>query len=134
MKTFRLLWLFLGLGAAWAVLAADPTGTWTWTSHSQAGDIPTTLKLSSANGKLSGAYSNQFGDTAISNAALKDDVITFDVVRTFGGAKYVVKYHGKIEGDTITDTIEAPGHDGGKAVTLDWSAKRAQEQKPKEQK
>ncbi len=37
------------------------------------------------------------------------------MVRDFGGQKYVVKYHGKMEGDTISGTIEAPGHDGGEA-------------------
>jgi len=75
-------------------------------------------------GKLAGAYANQFGATTISNASLEGDVIAFDVVRAMNGAKYVVHYHGKLAGDTITGTIEAPGHDGGAAVKLDWTAKR----------
>ena len=70
-------------------------------------------------------------NTAISNASLQDDVIAFDVVRNFGGNKFVVKYHGKVEGDTIKGTIEAPGHDGGEALKLDWNAKRTDEAKPK---
>ena len=102
----------------------DPTGTWKWSTSSPDGEIPTTLKLEWKDGKLTGAYSNQFGDTAISNASLQDDVIKFDVVRDLGGKKYVVTYHGKIEGDTIKGTIEAPGHDGGEGVKLDWTAKR----------
>ena len=81
------------------------------------------------NGKITGAYSNQHGDTAISNASLQDGVIRFEVVRDLGGKKYVVKYHGKIEGDTIKGTIEAPGHDGGAAVKLDWNAKRSTKEK-----
>ncbi len=52
-------------------------------------------------------------------------MIRFDVVRDLGGKEYVVKYQGKIEGDTLKGTIEAPGHDGGAGVTLDWMAKRA---------
>ncbi len=52
-------------------------------------------------------------------------MITFDIVRDFGGNKYVVKYRGKVDGDTIKGTIEAPGHDGGGPVKLDWNAKRA---------
>jgi hypothetical protein len=136
MKTLRLIALFVAVGAASAVLAADPTGTWTWATHSPNGDIATTLKLEAKEGKLTGAYSNQFGDTAISNASQQDDVIAFDVVRDLGGSKYVVKYHGKLEGDTITGTIEAPGRDGGEALKLEWSAKRkpgekAEEAKPK---
>ena len=80
-------------------------------------------------GKIAGFYSNQFGDTAISNASLQDGVIRFDVVRDFGCQKYVVKYQGKMQGDTISGTIEAPGHDGGEGVKLDWNAKRATKEK-----
>ena len=107
----------------------DPTGTWEWSTKSPSGEITTTLKLEVQDGKIAGVYSNQFGNTTISNASLQDDVISFDVVRDFGGQKYVVKYHGKMEGDTISGTIEAPGHDGGEAVKLDWNAKRTAKEK-----
>ncbi len=124
MKTIRFLCLLLAVGVT-SALAADPTGSWQWTSHSPNGDIPTTLKLEVKDGQLAGAYSNQFGDTAISNASLKEDAIAFEVVRDFGGTKYIVKYQGKLAGDAISGTIEAPGHDGGASVKLDWNAKRA---------
>jgi hypothetical protein len=129
MKTLRFICLFFAVGVAAAALAADPTGTWKWTTRSPNGEIETTLKLESKDGKLAGAYSNQFGDTAISNASLQDDVIAFDVVRNLGGNKYVVKYHGKLEGDTIKGTIEAPGPDGGEALKFDWNATRAPKEK-----
>ena len=129
MKIFRFIGFFVAVGTAAAALAADPTGTWKWATHSPNGDIETTLKLESKDGKLAGAYSNQFGDTAISNASLQDDVIAFDVVRDLGGTKYVVKYRGKLEGDTVKGTIEAPGHDGGEALKLDWNAKRTPKEK-----
>ena len=136
MKSLRLICLFFSFGAAAAALAADPTGIWRWTTHSPNGDIETKLKLEAKDGSLAGAYSNQFGDTAISNASLQDDVIAFDVVRDLGGSKYVVKYYGKLDGDTIKGTIEAPGRDGGEVLKLDWNAKRkpsekAEEAKPK---
>jgi hypothetical protein len=125
MKTLRLVCSFLAVAALAAVaLAADPTGTWHWTTRSPNGEIETSLKLEAKDGKLTGAYSNQFGDTAIRNGSLKDDAIAFEVVRDMGGSKYVVKYRGKLEGDTITGTIEAPGRDGGEALKLDWNAKR----------
>ncbi len=107
----------------------DPTGTWEWSTKSPTGEIPTTLKLEWQDSKIVGAYSNQFGNTAISNAALQDNMISFDVVRDFGGQKYVVKYHGKMEGDTISGTIEAPGHGGGEAAKLAWNAKRTAKEK-----
>ncbi|MDB6006190.1 MAG: hypothetical protein JWR15_3177 [Prosthecobacter sp.] len=119
--------LTLGLCSVSAVasaVAADPAGTWKWSTSSPNGEIPTTLKLEWKDGKIAGSYSNQFGATAISNASLQDGVIRFEVVRDVGGKKYVVKYQGKMEGDTLTGTLEAPGHDGGAGVTLDWIAKR----------
>ncbi len=107
-----------------AASAGDPTGTWKWITHSPNGDIDTTLKLEMKDGKLVGAYSNQFGDTSISNALLDGDVIRFEVVRDLGGNKYVVKYHGRLQGDAIKGMIEAPGHDGGEGMKIDWTAKR----------
>ncbi len=107
----------------------DPTGTWEWSTKSPAGEIPTTLRLEVQDGKIAGVYSNQFGNTTISNASLQDDVIRFEVVRDLGGQKYVVKYQGKMAGDTISGTIEAPGHDGGEAVKLAWNAKRTAKEK-----
>lgn len=129
MKTLRIICLFFAVGAVAAALAADPTGTWKWTTRSPNGEIETTLKLELKDGKLAGAYSNQFGDTAISSGSFQDDVIAFDVVRNLSGNKYVVKYRGKLEGDTIKGTIEAPGHDGGEALKLDWNAKRTPREK-----
>jgi hypothetical protein len=129
MKRIRIICSLFAVAATAAAFAADPAGTWNWSTKSPDGEIPTTLNLELTNGKIAGAYSNQYGDTAISNASLQDDVIRFDVVRDLGGKKYVVTYHGKIEGDTIKGTIEAPGHDGGEALKLDWNAKRTTKEK-----
>ena len=129
MKNIHIIYSLFAVAAAFAADPADPTGTWKWSTSSPNGEIPTMLKLELKNGKIAGAYSNQYGDTAISNASIQDDVIKFDVVRDLGGKKYVVSYQGKIEGDTIKGTIEAPGHDGGEAMKLDWNAKRTTKEK-----
>ena len=126
MKLRRVAGLLFALTAFTAsAFAFDPSGTWKWTTQSPNGEIATTLKLEAKDGKLTGAYSNQFGDTTISNASLKDDDIAFEVVRDFDGQKFVVKYHGKIDGETIKGTIEAAGRDGGEGMKFDWNAKRA---------
>lgn len=124
MKTLRLPCSLLALTIAVAAFAADPTGTWKWTTRSPNGEIETTLKLESKDGKLAGAYSNQFGDATINNASLAGDTIAFEVVRDFNGNKFVIKYRGKLEGDTIKGTLEAPSPDGGEGLKLDWNAKR----------
>lgn len=124
MKMLRLLCSFLALAAAVSALAADPTGIWKWTTQSPNGGISTTLKLESKDGKLTGAYSNQFGDATISAVSFEGDILAFEVVRDLGGNKFVVKYRGKLEGDTIKGTLEAAGPDGGEAMKLDWNATR----------
>lgn len=126
MKTRHLIYSFIAFVLlVSAAFGADLVGTWKWTTTSPNGDIPTTLKFESKDGKLVGAYSNQFGDAMISNLSVKGDMIAFDVVRDLNGDKYVVKYHGKIDGDTIKGKIEAPGFNGSEGVKLDWNAKRA---------
>ena len=124
MKTLRLICSCLALAVATSALAADPAGTWKWTTQSPNGGIETTLKLEAKDGKLAGAYSNQFGDTAISNVSLQDDVLAFEVVRQFNGAKFVIKYRGQLAGDTIKGSIETPRPEGGEPLKLDWNAQR----------
>ncbi len=133
MKTSRPLFAafaacFLFVASA---LAGDPSGAWHWTVNTPNGDIETTLTLAVKDGTLTGTYSNSFGSTAISAASLKDDAIAFKVEREFDGNKFVLSYTGKLVGDTITGTIEAPSFDGGDSRKLEWHAKRAAPAVPK---
>ena len=52
-------------------------------------------------------------------------VVAFSVVRGTPAQKVVFKYHGKLDGDTITGTIERPGPNGAASSTTDWKATRA---------
>jgi hypothetical protein len=125
MKTLRFLSASLA-ACLFAVVAfaGDPTGTWKWTMTTPNGDIESTAKLELKDGQLTGTYSNSYGDSTISAGTFKDDAIAFSVERDFGGNKFVLKYDGKLDGDTIKGTIHAPGMDGGGPRTLDWDAKR----------
>ena len=107
-----------------AALAADPTGIWKWSVTTPNGAIETTLKLTFKDGQLTGTYSNSFGDTAIVGGTFKGDAVAFNVEREFSGNKFVLKYEGKLAGDGIKGTIEAPALNGGEARKLDWNAKR----------
>ncbi|MBI5770914.1 MAG: hypothetical protein HZA93_24260 [Verrucomicrobia bacterium] len=129
MKLHRFL-VSLGtlLICALAASAADATGTWKWKFAGPNGEIETTLKLTSKDGKLAGTYANQYGETAVADAALKDDTLTFSVERDLGGNKFTLKFKGKLEGDAIKGEFEAPGFDGGAARKVEWHATRVKEE------
>ncbi len=136
MKTLRLL---LAAPVAAFVLAvsapaaeATPAGTWKWTQPGRGGaaGVERTLQLELKDGALGGtllgwqAGEMRIPDTPISAASFKDGAIAFNVELTFGDNKFVVKYAGKLEGDTIKGQIERPGFNGGEATKTDWLAKR----------
>jgi hypothetical protein len=124
------LWSFatlcLVLLAASVAWAGDPSGTWKWTLAAPTGDkIDVSLTLELKEGKLTGKYSNQFGDAPITDASFKDDVVAFAVEREMAGTKFTVKYDGKLAGDAITGKVHLPGFGGGEPTTMDWNATRA---------
>ncbi len=115
--------------------AADPSGTWKWTTQGRGGDKggtprESTLVLVMKDGNLAGKVTTpgRGGDpttTEIGNASCKGDTVTFTIERTFGDNKMVTKYTGKLAGDTITGESESPGRDGGAVQKREWAAKRA---------
>ena len=110
-----------------AAFAADPTGTWTWSTPGRNGGPArtSTLKLAVKDGALTGTINGRPGtpDTAITAATFKDPDIAFTVERTFNDNKIVMKYTGKLDGDAITGSIDASF--GDQSRTLDWKATRA---------
>ena len=55
---------------------------------------------------------------------MKGGAVAFSVEREFNGNKMVIKYTGKLDGDTIKGSIERPGRNGGDATKVDWTATR----------
>ena len=105
------------------VSAADPTGTWKWSTTFNNKTREQTLKLKLEGDKLTGALVGQNNqETAIADASFKDDAVAFTVTREQGGNKVVSKYNGKLDGDTIKGKIESDR--GGKTNSRDWLAKR----------
>lgn len=149
MKSIRYLAAaFAALCFASAALAGDPSGTWKWVVNmvaprppdgpgggdsggqrppggGQLGSREVTLTLALKYGLLTGSQAGPRSDTPITNAVYKNDVISFTVEREVQGRKIVAKYDGKLDGDTITGTIELPGRAGGEPRKIDWSATRA---------
>jgi hypothetical protein len=126
-----------------ALAAGDPNGTWKWTQQGGRGGgggqgggqggqgRELTLTLAAKDGKLTGKLSQPGrggGEpqvTEITNGTVTGDEISFTVEREFNGNKMVSKYNGKIDGDTIKGSFEAPGRGGGEPQKRDWEAKRA---------
>ena len=105
------------------VSAADPTGTWKWSTTFNNKTREQTLKLKLEGDKLTGALVGQNNqETAIADASFKDDTVAFTVTRGDGDNKRVSKYNGKLDGDTIKGKNESDR--GGKTNSRDWEAKR----------
>lgn len=117
-----------------AAFAADasPAGTWKYTQAGRGGNpgVERTLILEMKDAKLTGtlkgASMGQFEipDAAIADGAFKEGVVSFTVTTTFNDTKRVTKYEGKLEGDKITGSSEAPGRDGA-VQKREWAATRA---------
>ena len=105
----------------------DPTGTWTWTVPGRNGGEAREIKLKfkMEGEKLTGTVSGRQGqeDTAIENANLSGDDISFKVTREYNGNKFTAKHSGKLSGDTIKGKSEMERD--GNTTSRDWEAKRA---------
>jgi hypothetical protein len=122
-------WIFLAAVSVLSLLlvdaaqAADPTGTWKWSVTRGDQTFEQTLKLKLEGDKLTGALvGRNNAETAIADATFKDDTISFTVTRERDGNKFVTKYNGKLDGDTIKGKSESERD--GKKREADWNAKR----------
>jgi len=101
----------------------NAAGTWKWSFDGQNGDtIRTILKVKQDGDKLTGSYTNQFGQAEITDGSLKDGEISFKVKRELNGQPFILKYSGKLSGDKITGKCEFDVN--GDTRALEWEAKR----------
>jgi hypothetical protein len=130
MKSLRSLAVAIGATVflTVAAMAADATGTWTWSTPGRNGGPArkATLTLVQKDGALTGSMPGRGGAvTDITDASIKDDgTIAFSVTRKMGDNSFTTKYTGKLAGDTITGSIEIPGFNGGDPRKIDWTATR----------
>ena len=113
--------IVLGVGAP--ATAAEATGTWKWTVERNGNTIETTLKLKQDGEKLTGTITGRQGaETEIEDGKVKDDAVSFKVTREFNGNKVVMKYQGKLAGDSIKGDTKVERD--GQEQTREWEAKR----------
>lgn len=105
--------------------AADATGTWKWSFTTQNGQTrETTLKLKQDGDKLTGTITGRNNqENKIEDGMVKDGEVSFKVTREFNGNTFVIKYHGKLSGDSIKGKSEFERN--GETQSRDWEAKRA---------
>ncbi len=127
MKTLRtLLAAVLAAVSVVSAFAAEttPAGSWKWTANGPQGPIEVTARLEFKDGKVTGVIAARDTETAIQPGTFKDGQIDFVVIREMHGMQFEVKYSGKLDGDTLTGTIDRP-LPGGERQVVDWKATRA---------
>jgi len=88
--------------ASFAQSTTDLTGTWTLDVKTDAGSGTPTFKLTqNAEGKLTGTYEGQLGESAVTGT-IKDNVFHIE----FSVQGNLIKYDGKIENDTMSGKVE----------------------------
>jgi hypothetical protein len=113
----------LGFTASAQDKKVDVTGTWKSSYTNQNSQVrESTFKLKVEGDKLTGTVSGRNNDTAIQEGKIKGDEISFQVTREFNGNKVVMKYTGKVSGDTIKGKAESQRD--GQPVKRDWVAKK----------
>jgi hypothetical protein len=107
-----------------AIAADDATGTWKWTTTFGDKTRETTAKLKQDGEKLTGVYVGRDNtETPIEAGTVKDNAVSFKIVREFNGNKITIKYSGTLSGDTIKGKTEFEGGNQ-QGQPRDWEAKR----------
>ena len=101
-KIILLFLLFAGLNSAFAQNKTDLTGTWVFDVETDMGSgSPTFVLKQDAEGKLTGTYEGQLGETNLTGM-VKDS--TFHIEFSVQGN--LVKYDGKVENDIVSGKVE----------------------------
>ena len=127
MKILRTLLAALLAAVSFATaLAADatPAGTWKWTANGPQGPVEIRARLELKDGAVTGAIITPGGELPISEGTFKDGLVNYIVIREMHGEKLRVKYAGKLEGDTLTGTIDRPMPGSDEHQVVDWKATR----------
>jgi hypothetical protein len=98
--------------------AIDVTGTWDMAVETQQGTMSLSATFKQDGEKLTGTQTSQIGDIAL-EGSVKGTDIAFAVVINMQGQDVTITYTGKIDGDTMSGTIEF-----GSFGSSTWSAQR----------
>jgi hypothetical protein len=107
---------------AMTLSAADIAGTWKGTLDTPNGPVEGVITLKTDGDKLTGtAAMGPIPETAISEAKLDGDNVSFVVAASLNGNDLRLVYKGKVSADEIKFTIEVPGRE----QSFQFNAKRS---------
>ncbi|MGE5146651.1 MAG: methyltransferase domain-containing protein [Candidatus Eiseniibacteriota bacterium] len=89
------------------VVPAEVAGKWRWTEGTGRDGTPVELELTQSYQHFAGTLQRPDGALPVSDGALSGERITFSVVSTVNGAPLVVRYDGRVAGNTIRGTVDA---------------------------
>jgi imidazolonepropionase-like amidohydrolase len=88
----------------------DLTGTWTLSFTTEQGpDTATAVLQMSQDGSLSGSVSSQMGTAQLTRGRLTGNSFQFSIVMQIQGADTPVDFHGTVNGNQMTGTIDVTG-------------------------
>ncbi len=113
----------------------DPTGTWKWEVDRNGTKVTQSITLKLDGDKLTGEMPGRGANatpTKIEEGTFKDGAISFTVTRTMGDNKFVTKYTGKVDGDTLKMTAESERN--GEKTKREIEAKKEEKKEEKKDK
>ena len=114
----------LALTAVFALtlMAADISGNWKATAEGPNGAMERTFVFKVDGNKVTGeSTSSMMGKSTITDGKVEGDTVTFTLNAKFGDQEVKLNYKGKIAGAEIKFTSEMAG--GGNAA-IEWTAKK----------
>jgi hypothetical protein len=115
MKRLIVLLAFFALAA----VAADVSGTWKGTAETANGTIERTFVLKQDGAKITGETTSQMmGKSEITDGKIDGDTITFTINVKFQDNEMKLNYKGKVTGNEIKFTVDAMGN------TIEYLAKK----------
>ena len=106
----------------------EPVGAWKWSTRgwgAAASDTENALTLTMTDGKLGGTYASGDNSSAIEDAKLDKNTLTFKVQRTIRDQERTMNYTGQFRGDVLKGHYSVGENTSG-SVTL-WEAKKSSE-------
>jgi len=121
--TVKHMKLLLTLMAVFAFVAsaADVSGNWKGTAEGPNGAIERSFTFKQDGSKLTGETNSEYtGKSTINDGKVEGDTITFSINAKFQDNEMKLTYKGKISGDTIKLSSDF----GGNGQTIEWTLKK----------